>query len=274
MTIWRSALSSEGPSACLVVGHRGGRGEGWPVENSLAAFARAHDEGALAIETDARLTRTGEVVLCHDKDLLHTTGGKDARRVADVGMADLGRLGLARLDETLAWAARTNVAVNVEIKHDVPRRLALCRAVARALASSRADVLLSSFDPSLLGAMAALAPRVPRAWLMHPDQRRTALAVARAATKELVVALHPEHTMLTAAHVERWKKHGLAVGTYTVNEPDEAVRLAALGVDWIITDAPGTILAALSPPGSSPASRPSPPATAARRDPRGSAGST
>ncbi|MDB4992700.1 MAG: glpQ [Myxococcaceae bacterium] len=242
MTLWRRASS---PSACLVVGHRGGRGEGWPAENSLAAFERAQREGAVAIETDARLASTGEVVLCHDKDLAHATSGTDARRVANVGMAELARLGVARLDETLAWAKQESVAVNVEIKRDVPRPLALCRAVARVLASHDADVLVSSFDPAIVGAMAALAPRVPRAWLMHPDQRRAALTLARAATKELVVALHPERTMVSELHLARWKKRGLAVGTYTVNDPLEGARLAALGVDWIFTDAPGAMLAAI-----------------------------
>jgi glycerophosphoryl diester phosphodiesterase len=37
-----------------------------------------------------------------------------------------------------------------------------------------------------------------------------------------------------------------AINTWTVNDPDEARRLAALGVKTIITDAPDTILAALA----------------------------
>jgi glycerophosphoryl diester phosphodiesterase len=250
MTVWRRAHSA---SACLVVGHRGGRGEGWPAENTLAAFERARGEGAVAIETDARLAATGEVVLCHDKDLRHATAGRDARRVADVSMQELAALGVARLDEALAWAAKESIAVNVEIKRDVPRPLALCRAVARVLVAARVDVLVSSFDPALVGAMAALAPRVPRAWLMHPDQRRAALTLARAATKDLVVALHPERTMITEPHLARWKQRGLAVGTYTVNDPLEGARLAELGVDWIFTDAPGAMRAAITRLGSSPA---------------------
>ncbi len=250
MTIWRRASS---PSACLVVGHRGGRGPGWPAENSLAAFERAQREGALAIETDARLASSGEVVLCHDKDLTHATSGKDTRRVAELSMAELARLGVARLDETLAWAKSEGVAVNVEIKRDVPRPLALCRAVARMLGCHDADVLVSSFDPTILLAMAALAPRVPRAWLLHPDHGRAALTLARATTKELVVALHPERTMVSELHLARWKKRGLAVGTYTVNDPIEGVRLAAMGVDWIFTDAPGAMLSALASTASSAA---------------------
>jgi glycerophosphoryl diester phosphodiesterase len=37
-----------------------------------------------------------------------------------------------------------------------------------------------------------------------------------------------------------------AVNTWTINNPDEARRVAALGVDTIITDTPDTILAALA----------------------------
>jgi glycerophosphoryl diester phosphodiesterase len=49
--------------------------------------------------------------------------------------------------------------------------------------------------------------------------------------------------MVSEPYVTRWKKRGLAVGTYTVNDPDEGARLATLGVDWIFTDAPGAMLA-------------------------------
>jgi glycerophosphoryl diester phosphodiesterase len=42
---------------------------------------------------------------------------------------------------------------------------------------------------------------------------------------------------------------GVAVNVWTVNEVAEAQRLAALGVDTIITDVPDVLLAALREPG-------------------------
>jgi glycerophosphoryl diester phosphodiesterase len=77
-----------------LIGHRGGRGEGWPSENTLAAFARAHGEGAQGIELDARTCRGGEVVVVHDADLARVTGGAERRAVAEVTLEELGRVPL------------------------------------------------------------------------------------------------------------------------------------------------------------------------------------
>ena len=57
-----SLWTSEGP---LVVGHRGGRGAGWPRENTIAAFEQARAQGARAIELDVR-TCDREVIVLHD----------------------------------------------------------------------------------------------------------------------------------------------------------------------------------------------------------------
>jgi glycerophosphoryl diester phosphodiesterase len=44
----------------------------------------------------------------------------------------------------------------------------------------------------------------------------------------------------------RWRALHYAVSTWTVNHEGEARRVAALGVDSIISDRPGAILKALS----------------------------
>jgi glycerophosphoryl diester phosphodiesterase len=43
-----------------------------------------------------------------------------------------------------------------------------------------------------------------------------------------------------------WRRAGALVNTWTVNEGAEALRLSELGVDAIISDTPGAILAALA----------------------------
>jgi glycerophosphoryl diester phosphodiesterase len=131
------------------------------------------------------------------------------------------------------------------MKHDVPDRLALARATARAVRSATADVLFSSFDPSLLAMVALLAPRVPRALLVHSAQARWADAVQEAARPPLVDAIHLERTQTDPRAVARYLARGLRVGVWTVNDPSEARDLVALGVASIITDAPGVMLEAL-----------------------------
>jgi glycerophosphoryl diester phosphodiesterase len=241
VTVWANAAAAPrtrgeaggdpAPAArALVVGHRGGRGEGWPRENTIAAFERARAEGARAVELDVR-THAGRVIVLHD-----------ATRASP---AELRAMQVPTLDEALAWARERDVAVNVELKHDVPSRAALARAAARIVRASEADVLFSSFDPLLVAAAGALAPRVPRALLFHARQARWADALRAAMRPGFASTIHLERTQTEPRAIARARARGLRVGVWTVNDPDEAADLVALGVETIITDAPGRVLAAL-----------------------------
>lgn len=222
MSLWQSV-------GALVVGHRGGRGEGWPRENTLAAFDRARAQGARAIELDVRTCSSGEVVVLHD-----------ATRSS---FAELRALDVPTLAEALTWARQHDVAVNVELKHDVPSRLVLVERVRRVVRPSRADVLLSSFDPLLLAAAAVALPSTRRALLTSRHQRpRVPSAIA---TPPYVHALHLERTQTQPAAIARYRGRGLRIGVWTVNEPREALDLVALGVETLITDTPAVLLGAI-----------------------------
>ena len=236
----------------VVVGHRGGRGEGWPPENSLASFERARSQGAHAIETAVRLAASGEVVAFHDPTLARMTDGRDTREVARLDRTELGavRLGasterIPRLPEVLEWAEQAGCGLNIEVKHDVPDRWALAREVARHLSKARIPVLVSSFDPVALLALGVLAPAVPRALLTHPAQKYAPI-LHTLAHPRFLTALHAERRETHAAQIQTWKRRGLRVGVWTVNDTYEARRLVADGTDLLITDEPGKILAALS----------------------------
>lgn len=240
-----------------MLGHRGGRGEGWPAENSLAAFARALAEGADGVELDVRLTADGEPVVFHDTTFERMSGGLDARAVQSVTLAELPSLPdgerIPRLVEALE-AARGAI-VNVEIKADVQplsllgdvsHRLRLARSAAAALrAVPTAKVVFSSFDPLTVIALAAIAPRVPRAMLVGTSTARAAMALALG-MKPAVRAVHLDESLLTASRVARLVGAGLRVVAWTVNDPERARTLVAEGVSWIISDAPGAIRQALA----------------------------
>ena len=238
-------------SSPLVVGHRGGRGEGWPPENTLSSFRQAGAQGARAIELDVRPCAGGGVVVFHDDTLARMTGERDSRRVSDVPEEELVAIDLGqgatipRLREVLEWARREDVAVNVEMKHDVPRRRRLARDTVEIVRASGADVLLSSFDPVLLALAAAFAPSVERALLTQARQSRWADLLQEAMRRRLVAAIHLERTQASPAAIARYRRRGLRVSAWTVNDPAEARELARSGVASIITDRPGEILRAL-----------------------------
>jgi glycerophosphoryl diester phosphodiesterase len=244
-------LSAWGTSP-IVVGHRGGRGKGWPPENTIGAFERARAQGARAIELDVRTCAGAQAVVFHDATLARMTAQRDGRRVSDVRSKELRAIDLGggetipTLADVLAWARSHGVAVNVEMKHDVPSRRALARETVRAVRASGADVLLSSFDPMLLVVAAALAPELRRALLTSADQARWAHVVQRIARPPMVQAIHIERTQGAPGAVARHVRRGLNVGVWTVNDPSEARDFVGIGVTSIITDAPGEVLAGLS----------------------------
>jgi len=149
------------------------------------------------------------------------------------------------LSEVLDWAAAQDVVVNVEMKRDVPSRRALARATCAAIAGGRARVLLSSFEPQLLALAAALSPRTPRAILTHTEEGARGDALLALARPPLVFAVHVERTQTSPGAIARWKRRGLAVGVWTVNDAREARDLLAVGANYVITDQPGALLDAL-----------------------------
>jgi glycerophosphoryl diester phosphodiesterase len=218
----------------------------------MAAFALAMEEGADGVELDVRLDRDGDVIVLHDTNLERVTRGHDARDAEGLGRTELASVDLGngervpRLADVLCWARSQGARVNVELKADVPNRAALAVRVAALLAVQprAADWLIaSSFDPRLVAAMARLLPWIPSGWLVE----KSSGFPGRSFRERLVgaVAVHPEASLVTAASIAPWKRAGLPVNVWTVNAPHEAARLAGLGVDTLISDEPGKILAAV-----------------------------
>ena len=59
------------------------------------------------------------------------------------------------------------------------------------------------------------------------------------------VSIHEDHRRLTARHVAEWKAAGFVVVCYTVNDPSRARLMFDWGADSVISDAPGTLAAAI-----------------------------
>jgi len=67
-----------GPSR-IYSAHRGGGEE--RVENTLAAFKHAYDEGINFMELDLGMTKDGKVIIIHDEDLERMCGEKYAGKL-------------------------------------------------------------------------------------------------------------------------------------------------------------------------------------------------
>lgn len=232
-----------------VLGHRGARHAA--PENTLRAFELARFEGADGVELDVRLDADGNVIVLHDVDLARVSGGlcrarADALSASALSAVDIGAgERVPRLGEVLSWAKRHDLIVNVELKSDVSDRRGLLDALVGELGDEPEHcerVLLSSFDPRFVFALSRHLPDYAVCWLVHAKQR--VLRHAPAYRWLGAVGVHPEHSLLSLSRVSRLKAEQALVNTWTVNDPELARAYANFGVDALISDCPGKLLAA------------------------------
>jgi glycerophosphoryl diester phosphodiesterase len=95
-------------------------------------------------------------------------------------------------------------------------------------------VVVSSFDLRAADAVRAVEPAISTAWLTPGgfDQRLALDSVVAGGH----AALHPHHASVTPDLVDSAHQAGIAINTWTVDEPHRMRELAAAGVDAIITN--------------------------------------
>jgi glycerophosphoryl diester phosphodiesterase len=215
----------------------------------MDAFRRARADGADGVELDVLRCHSGEVVVFHDDTLSRLAGrpGRiettDWRDLAAVELRRGGRIPL--LSDVLEELG--DLLVNVELKSSRPWHGFLGPAVARIIERQDAAdrVLVSSFNPWALARFRLAAPRVRTGLLFHAEQRLP-LREGWAAVGLRPFAVHPSHTLVTPDRVARWRRKGEAIHVWTVDEEHEIRRLAALGIDAVITNDPARARAALT----------------------------
>lgn len=239
-----------------IFAHRGARVAA--PENTLLAFQVALDQGADGIELDVHCSKDGELVVIHDFDVDATTNGHGS--VADFTAAELAALdashhftphqpgvGVPTLAQVLDLVGN-RCRINIEIKSrdhyggdQVEPLLHLLRS--RDLYD---QVIVSSFNPVTLIKLRRHDPDIALG-LLHMDDLPPFLLETWTGDIIRPQAVHPYHVGVDAGYVAWAHGRDLAVNTWTVNEPTEAQRLAALGVDVIMTDLPDQMIAVLEP---------------------------
>jgi glycerophosphoryl diester phosphodiesterase len=218
-------------------------------ENTLAAFRVGASHGWQAFECDVKLSADGVPFLLHDATLDRTT---DASGTAgDLPWSELSRIDagswhgpafagepLATLEALAAWLCDNGFALDLEIKPTPGSERhtgeVVGRVATRLWSGSQAPPLaFSSFRPEALLGARATAPHVPRALLLD-EAWQGWLEVAN----ELgCVAIITNHRIMDAAMLSKIHAAGMRGLVYTVNDPDTARSLRAMGVDGIVTDA-------------------------------------
>jgi glycerophosphoryl diester phosphodiesterase len=223
----------------LVLGHRGAPRDA--VENTLGAFSEARNQGADGVELDVHRTVDDQLVVHHD------AAAPEIGVLAELDLATIraARPDIPTLDEVCDVMA--GILVNVEIKNSPqdadfdPADRASDAVVELVRRRDLFDeVLVSSFHLPAIDRVRALDDRIRTGYLVVVDPLPLpALEIAHEHGHE---ALHPYVAALGEAYaadaVARAEELGIDLNVWTVNDPEQVVRLAGLGVHAIITDTP------------------------------------
>ena len=228
------------------VAHRGA-GKLAP-ENTLAAFRLGAAHGFRAFECDVKLSVDGLPFLLHDATLERTTNGSgDAGQQPWSALSQLDAGGwhsrayagepLPTLAAVAAFMVHNGLQLNIEIKpapgQEQRTGQGVAEHAARLWAGQAVPPLLSSFKPEALQGAKEAAAHLPRALLLDslwPGWQDSAAALG-------CVAIVTHHPLMDAGLLAQLRARQWRALVYTVNDPADARRLLALGIDGLITDA-------------------------------------
>lgn len=243
-----------------VIGHRGNAAHA--PENTLTSLCQAIAAGADAVEFDVRLTRDGHVVLHHDPTVDRTSDGTGAVRdktLAELCMLDYGyrfttdggatypwrgrRVRVATLTEALETLPFAPFVLEVKAPEASAETLRLLRHL-----GARARCIVGSFD------LRALAPFRAAGFATGAARAEAVRLLWRAARpggpaalpfQALVIPPAFRGLPLPLGRLARMARAGGApTHVWTVDDPAQAQRLWASGVQGIISNDPAAMLTA------------------------------
>ncbi|MFE5208801.1 glycerophosphodiester phosphodiesterase [Streptomyces sp. NPDC056600] len=260
-----------------VVAHRGASEDA--PEHTLAAYRKAIEDGADALECDVRLTADGHLVCVHDRRVNRTSNGRgavSALELADLAALDFGSwknpeqwhgrpeapewehrpedreatsvLTLERLLELVSDAGR-RVELAVETKHptrwagQVEERLLMLLkrfGLDAPEAPEESPVRIMSFSARSLHRIHAASPALPTVYLMQFVSPRL-----RDGRLPAGVGIAGPSIRIVRSHpsyIERLRRAGHRVHVWTVDDPSDVELCARLGVDAVITNRPDAVL--------------------------------
>ncbi|MFF0091901.1 glycerophosphodiester phosphodiesterase [Streptomyces canus] len=260
-----------------VVAHRGASEDA--PEHTLAAYRKAIEDGADALECDVRLTADGHLVCVHDRRVNRTSNGRgavSALELSDLAALDFGSrrtrefwrtrdeepdwvyrpedredtsvLTLERLLELVADAGR-RVEMAIETKHPTrwagqveERLLVLLKRFGLDAPASAAEspIRVMSFSARSLHRVRAASPTLPTVYLLQFVSPR--LRDGRLPAGVGIAGPSIRIVRNHPGYIERLKRAGHQVHVWTVNEPEDVDLCVELGIDAIITNRPRAVL--------------------------------
>jgi glycerophosphoryl diester phosphodiesterase len=256
-----------------VIAHRGGNGQ-WPGE-TLRAFRESVKLGVDVLEMDVFLSLPsesspdGELMLMHDHEVDNTTNGKGVVNELSVGYLETLNAGhkwspdgkcrpfagksvlspeyrdlkVARLAEVFSEFPNARMIIEMK-KADKSPAAALCKMIRKNSAADR--VLVASFVGKYMDEFRELCPEVPTSFTLSKGDLNKVISGKKFGDHTAdPTAIELPYKLITEDVVRRAHARKIKVHAWTVNALDKMYLMLNCGVDGIITDYPGPLLALL-----------------------------
>lgn len=221
----------------IKIAHRGAKA--YKPENTLAAFAKALELQADAIEFDVHLSADGEIMVIHDETVDRVSDGSGF--VKDLSLLALKKMSIG-IEHEIPTLSQTfdfinqRCLINVELKAFETAE-PVVKLIEHYVAQKNwkySQFLISSFDWPALQKVRDLHSEIPLGVLTETDLE---LAIGFA---EFIKAetIHPYFHLLTAENTKKMQQLGFKVLTWTVNELEDIQKIKSFKVNGIISDFP------------------------------------
>lgn len=233
-----------------IIAHRGASYDA--PENTLAAVMLAWRQD-FDVEIDVHLTADKRIVVIHDKDTKRTAGTKLV--VADTAAEELRKLEVGRFKseefagekipflEEVLQTIPPHRKLYVEIKSG-PETVPVLEGILRK-SGKLSRIVIIGFDIDVVALAKERMPRTPVYWLKGTEKQKVTnryiphdASLIRRAQEKKLDGLDVHFAGVTEEFSRQVRESGLGLYVWTVDDPDEARRLVALGVDGITTNRP------------------------------------
>ena len=226
----------------LSIGHRGAKG--YIAENTLESINMAVELNVDGVEIDVFKCLSGELVLFHDKDLKKLTGRSG--KIEDLTINDLekylvlGKYKIPTLKDVLE-KIKNPLLINIELKGSgaAESTSKIIEDFSGRTLWKKENFIVSSFNWDELKKFRLINTNIAVGILL--DRFRNINEAIQFGKTIKAQSIHPDYRMLNEGTVEKIKKNGFKIYTWTVNNKEDISFMQKLNVDGVISDYPDQI---------------------------------
>ncbi len=227
----------------LMIAHRGL--SGLERENTCAAFIAAGNRSYYGIETDVHLTADGKYAIIHDSSTARVSGEEltveetELSVLRQLQLLDLetgaprADLRIPTLDEYISTCKKYEKTAVLELKNRMPKEAIFEIAGIVSSLGYMEHTVFISFKLENLTDLREKFPHQPAQYLLSKIEDADATV---AVLKKHNLDLDVKYTAATEEIVALMHENGIKVNVWTVDDPEEAEKLAKRGVDFITTN--------------------------------------